>query len=101
MIDLAHLKPTKGSRKRPKIIGRGPGSGHGKTSTKGMKGQKSRSGGNIQPGFEGGRTPLIRRSPKRGFTNLLRKAYKIINLDKLNVFKANQEINPDILKRRA
>ncbi len=81
---LSDLSPAPGSRKKNKRVGRGPGSGHGKTSCKGHKGQKSRSGGGTRPGFEGGQMPLQRRLPKRGFTNIFRKQYAIVNLKALN-----------------
>src|SRR4030042_2589469 len=77
------LSPAEGSTKKRKRVGRGPGSGHGKTSCRGHKGQKARSGGNIGPGFEGGQMPLQRRIPKRGFTNIFRKTYAVINLKDL------------------
>ena len=87
-MDLNTLKPALGSTKKRKRIGRGPGSGHGKTSTKGHKGQKARSGGSIKAGFEGGQMPLQRRLPKRGFTPLTRIEYSIVNLDQLETFES-------------
>jgi large subunit ribosomal protein L15 len=87
-MDLNTLKPALGSTKNRKRIGRGPGSGHGKTSTKGHKGQKARSGGSIKAGFEGGQMPLQRRLPKRGFTPLDRIEYSVVNLNQLEVFDA-------------
>jgi len=77
---LEELKPSQGSRKKSKRVGRGPGSGSGKTAGKGHKGQKARSGGVKGPGFEGGQMPLQRRLPKRGFTNIFRKEYAVVNL---------------------
>jgi len=77
---LEELKPSQGSRKKSKRVGRGPGSGSGKTASKGHKGQKARSGGVKGPGFEGGQMPLQRRLPKRGFTNIFRKEYAVVNL---------------------
>jgi large subunit ribosomal protein L15 len=77
---LEELKPSPGSRKKAKRVGRGPGSGSGKTAGKGHKGQKARSGGVKGPGFEGGQMPLQRRLPKRGFTNIFRKEYAVVNL---------------------
>ncbi len=74
------LLPAEGSVKKRKRVGRGPGSGHGKTSCRGHKGQKARSGGSVGPGFEGGQMPLQRRLPKRGFTNIFRKAHAVMNL---------------------
>jgi large subunit ribosomal protein L15 len=81
MITLANLKPAKGSIKKKKRIGRGPGSGYGKTAGRGQNGQKSRSGYSRKRGFEGGQMPLVRRVPKRGFTNIFKKVYNIINLE--------------------
>jgi large subunit ribosomal protein L15 len=77
------LSPAEGSTKRRKRVGRGPGSGHGKTSCRGHKGQKARSGGSVGPGFEGGQMPLQRRLPKRGFTNIFKKTYAVINVKDL------------------
>ena len=94
---LEDLGPTPGSRKKEKRIGRGPGSGHGKTSTKGHKGQKARSGGVKGPGFEGGQQPLIRRIPKRGFSSLFKKEYSIVNLRSLENCQ-EKVITPEVLK---
>lgn len=85
-MELNQLKPALGSVKNRKRIGRGTGSGHGKTATKGHKGQKARSGGSIKAGFEGGQMPLQRRLPKRGFTPLDKIEYSIINLSQLDIF---------------
>jgi len=79
-------------------VGRGPGSGHGKTSTRGHGGQKSRSGGGVRLGFEGGQMPLQRRIPKRGFTNKFRKEYAIVNVGDLNVFENGTEVTPELLQ---
>lgn len=79
-MKIEELKAASGSRKKPKRVGRGVGSGHGKTSCRGHKGQKSRSGGGTGPGFEGGQMPLQRRLPKRGFNNIFSKQYEVINL---------------------
>lgn len=87
-MELNTLKPAPGSTKDRKRIGRGIGSGHGKTATKGHKGQKARSGGSIKPGFEGGQMPLQRRLPKRGFRPLDRNEYVVINLQQLDVFES-------------
>jgi large subunit ribosomal protein L15 len=92
-MDLNTLKPALGSTKNRKRIGRGPGSGHGKTSTKGHKGQKARSGGSIKAGFEGGQMPLQRRLPKRGFTPLDRIEYSVVNLKQLEVFEAGSTVD--------
>ncbi len=91
------LSPQKGSRKARKRIGRGPGSGHGKTSCRGHKGQKARSGGRIRPGFEGGQMPMQRRLPKRGFNNLFRVEYKAVNLRDLERFEAGARVGVDEL----
>jgi large subunit ribosomal protein L15 len=96
-MDLNTLKPALGSTKNRKRIGRGPGSGHGKTSTKGHKGQKARSGGSIKAGFEGGQMPLQRRLPKRGFTPLDRIEYSIVNLNQLEVFDAGSTVDATAL----
>ena len=86
-MKLHELKPAEGSRKERNRVGRGIGSGNGKTSGKGHKGQNARSGGGVRPGFEGGQNPLFRRLPKRGFTNINRKEYAIVNLDALKPFR--------------
>ncbi len=92
------LYPASGSRKNRKRVGRGNGSGHGTFSGRGIKGQKSRSGVQIQRGFEGGQLPIIKRLPrKRGFHNLFRVEYSPVNLDVLNTFKAGTEVTPQIL----
>jgi len=96
-MDLNTLKPALGSTKQSKRIGRGPGSGHGKTSTKGHKGQKARSGGSIKAGFEGGQMPLQRRLPKRGFTPLDRIEYSLVNVDQLDAFEAGTLVDADAL----
>ncbi len=80
MITLSNLKPAEGAVKKRKRVGRGPGSGNGKTAARGMNGQKSRSGYSRKRGFEGGQMPLVRRIPKRGFTNIFKKEFNIINL---------------------
>jgi large subunit ribosomal protein L15 len=92
-MDLSNLKPAPGSTKNRKRIGRGPGSGSGKTSGKGHKGQNARSGGGVKPGFEGGQMPLQRRVPKRGFTSLNKKVYNLINLRDLEVFDAGTVVD--------
>ncbi|MCL6572188.1 MAG: 50S ribosomal protein L15, partial [Bacillus sp. (in: Bacteria)] len=96
-MKLHELKPAEGSRKDRKRLGRGIGSGQGKTAGKGTKGQNSRSGGGVRLGFEGGQTPLFRRLPKRGFTNFTRKEYAIVNLDALNRFEEGTEVTPELL----
>lgn len=94
---LGNLQPQIGSRKSVKRVGRGIGSGTGKTSTKGHKGQWARSGGGVRPGFEGGQMPLTRRSPKRGFNNHFRKNYAIVNLDALNGYEAGSVVDFETL----
>jgi len=93
LMELNTLRPALGSTKNRKRIGRGIGSGHGKTATKGHKGQKARSGGSIKPGFEGGQMPLQRRLPKRGFRPLDRNEYVLINLHQLDVFDAGSFVD--------
>jgi len=96
-MKLHELKPAEGSRQERKRKGRGIGSGNGKTAGKGHKGQNARSGGGVRLGFEGGQTPLFRRLPKRGFTNINRKEYTVVNLDTLNVFEDGTEVTPALL----
>ncbi|MFH0716550.1 50S ribosomal protein L15 [Staphylococcus delphini] len=96
-MKLHELKPSEGSRKVRNRVGRGAGTGNGKTSGRGQKGQKARSGGGVRPGFEGGQLPLFRRIPKRGFTNINRKEYAIVNLDQLNQFEDGTEVTPGLL----
>lgn len=95
---LNELRPAKGARKKEKRIGRGPGSGHGKTSTKGHKGYLARAGGGKGPGFEGGQMPLIRRIPKRGFHNIFRTEYTVVNLKMLTRFEGQEDITPQRLR---
>jgi len=92
-MDLSNLKPAPGSTKNRKRIGRGPGSGSGKTSGKGHKGQNARSGGGVKPGFEGGQMPLQRRIPKRGFVSRNKKIYNLINLRDLEAFDAGTVVD--------
>ena len=96
-MKLEDLKSPPGANKRIKRVGRGIGSGHGKTSTRGHKGQKARSGGGVRLGFEGGQMPLQRRLPKRGFTNIFKKEYAIVNVKDLNIFADGTEITPELL----
>lgn len=95
-MKLSDLAPAPGSRKKRKRVGRGPGSGHGKTSCRGHKGQKARTGGGTRPGFEGGQMPLQRRIPKRGFTNIFQKQYAVVNLSTLNKL-SETAITPEFL----
>ncbi|MCL0041178.1 50S ribosomal protein L15 [Dehalococcoidia bacterium] len=92
------LRPPAGSKHKRKRVGRGVGSGHGTYSCRGIKGQKSRSGGGVRPLFEGGQNPLVKRLPhKRGFTNIFRTEYAIVNVDRLNVFPEGAEVTPQEL----
>jgi len=96
-MELNSIKPAIGSTKNRKRIGRGPGSGHGKTATKGHKGQKARSGGSIKAGFEGGQMPMQGRLPKRGFKPIARKEYAVVNLGQLEIFEAGTSIDIETL----
>lgn len=98
-MQLHELAPTPGARKDPKRIGRGIGSGHGKTAGKGHKGQNARAGGGVRPGFEGGQMPLTRRLPKRGFSNEpFRTRYEVVNLEALERFDAGTVVTPELLE---
>lgn len=97
-MDLSNLRPAAGANKERKRLGRGPGSGLGKTSGKGHKGKGARSGGNTPPGYEGGQMPLSRRLPKRGFRNPFRKEYDVVNLGNLEKFSAGATIDVSVLK---
>lgn len=99
-MKLNELKPAPGSKKERRRVGRGTGSGMGKTSTRGQTGQKSRSGGGVRPGFEGGQMPLSRRLPKRGFTNIFAKEYSIVNVGDLNRFEDGTEVTAQLLKEQ-
>jgi large subunit ribosomal protein L15 len=100
-MSLSHLKPPKGATRGRKRVGRGPGSGHGKTASRGSKGAKSRSGFRFKRGFEGGQMPLHRRVPKRGFHNPFRVEFAVVNLDTLaEVFEAGSEVTPEVLRER-
>ncbi len=92
---LSRLKPPPGAKRSPMRVGRGPGSGKGKTCGRGTKGQKSRSGASIPPWFEGGQMPLQRRVPKRGFTNIFKKRYALVHLEALNRFNDGEEVTPE------
>ena len=96
-MKLHELQPAEGSRKTRHRVGRGNSSGRGKTSGRGHKGQKARSGGGVRLGFEGGQQPLFRRIPKRGFSNINRKDYAVVNLDTLNRFEEGTEVTPALL----
>jgi len=100
-MSLNNLRPPRGAKHAKKRVGRGPGSGHGKTASRGHKGAKSRSGFRFKRGFEGGQMPLHRRVPKRGFRNLFRVEYAVVNLDMLaDVFDSGSEVTPDVLRQR-
>jgi large subunit ribosomal protein L15 len=96
-MKLHDLAPAKGAKKRRKRIGRGPGSGHGKTATKGHKGIQARSGGGKRPGFEGGQMPLVRRLPKFGFTNPSRTEYSIVNIKSFEQWTGNETVTPQAM----
>ncbi|MGL4209006.1 MAG: 50S ribosomal protein L15 [Candidatus Adiutrix sp.] len=96
-MELHNLSPRPGSKKKPKRIGRGEGSGWGKTAGRGHKGQKARSGGGAAPGFEGGQMPLQRRLPKRGFTNIFKKSYALVNIGALASFENGSTIDSQVL----
>ena len=96
-MKLNELKPAPGARKAKKRVGRGIGSGLGKTAGRGHKGQKARSGGGVRPGFEGGQMPLSRRLPKRGFTNIFAKEFAIVNVSDLDRFENGTEVTADLL----
>ena len=100
-MSLSNLRPPKGAKHPRKRVGRGPGSGHGKTASRGSKGAKSRSGFRFKRGFEGGQTPLHRRVPKRGFHNPFRVEYAVVNLDTLGeAFEAGTAVTPELLRER-
>ncbi|MEO0184305.1 MAG: 50S ribosomal protein L15 [candidate division WOR-3 bacterium] len=99
-MKLIDLRPKKGSIRKRKRVGCGPGSGHGKTSCRGHKGHKARSGYKVRMGFEGGQMPLTRRLPKRGFKNFTSQKFEIVNLLQLVGFSANSEITPELLKEK-
>ena len=93
-MELNSIKPPRGARKKRKRVGRGRSSGHGKTACRGTKGQRSRAGRKSARGFEGGQMPLQRRVPKRGFTNIFRKEYEVVNIERLNSFEKDTEVTP-------
>jgi large subunit ribosomal protein L15 len=98
MLNINTLKPAPGANRKNKRVGRGIGSGHGKTATRGYNGQHSRAGSSMRPGFEGGQMPLYRRLPKRGFNNIFRKEFTVVNLDKLASFEPGANIDPVVLR---
>jgi large subunit ribosomal protein L15 len=99
-MQLHEIRLPKGANKKPKIVGRGAGSGHGKTSGRGHKGQNARSGRGTRPGFEGGQVPLIRRIPKRGFSPMTRKIFQVVNVNSLQKFKEDTVVTPEVLKEK-
>ncbi|MCX4361862.1 MAG: 50S ribosomal protein L15 [Clostridia bacterium] len=96
-MQLNNMTPAKGAKTQSKRLGRGIGSGHGKTSCKGHKGQWARSGGGVRPGFEGGQMPLVRRIPKRGFNNVFKKEFSIVNVGELEVFENGTVVTAELL----
>lgn len=99
-MNIHDLRPQEGARRKSKRLGRGIGSGLGKTAGKGHKGQNARSGGGVRPSFEGGQMPLVRRLPKVGFTNIFKKVYNIVNVDELNVFDDDTVVTIDLLQEK-
>jgi large subunit ribosomal protein L15 len=99
-MKMSELKPARGAVKRRKIVGKGPGSGHGKTATRGNKGQNSRTGGGVRLGFEGGQTPIYRKLPIRGFKSLGKVVFDVVNLGQLAVFESGSTVTPVELKNR-
>jgi large subunit ribosomal protein L15 len=99
-MKLNELKPVEGARHYKKRVGRGSGSGMGKTATRGHKGQNARSGGGVRPAFEGGQTPLFKRLPKRGFSNINRIDYAVINVEDLNCFEAGTVVDTALLQAK-
>ena len=97
-MKLHELRAVPGATKAPKRTGRGTATGQGKTAGRGMNGQKSRSGGGVRPGFEGGQMPLYRRIPKRGFTNIWATEYTVLNVEDLNRFDAGTVVTPELIK---
>ena len=99
-MKISDLKPARGAVKRRKIVGKGPGSGHGKTATRGNKGQNSRTGGGVRMGFEGGQTPIYRKLPIRGFKSIDKRVFDVINLDQLATFENGATVTPADLKKK-
>ena len=98
MLNLSELRPNDGATHYKKRVGRGTSSGTGKTATRGHKGQNARSGGGVRPGYEGGQTPLFKRLPKRGFTNVNRKDYAVVNVEDLNIFENGAVVDTNKLQ---
>ncbi len=99
-MKISELKPARGAVKRRKIVGKGPGWGHGKTATRGNKGQNSRTGGGVRMGFEGGQTPIYRKLPIRGFKSIDKKVFDVVNLDQLAAFENGSTVTPVELKQK-
>jgi large subunit ribosomal protein L15 len=99
-MKFTELKPASGAVKRRKIVGKGPGSGHGKTATRGNKGQNSRTGGGVRLGFEGGQTPIYRKLPIRGFKSISKISFDVVNVDQLSVFENGATVTPADLKNK-
>lgn len=99
-MKIQDLKPARGAVKRRKIVGKGPGSGHGKTSTRGNKGQNSRTGGGVRLGFEGGQTPIYRKLPIRGFKSLDKTTFEVVNVEALSVFEKGSTVTPEELRKK-
>jgi len=99
-MKISDLKPASGAVKRRKIVGKGPGSGHGKTATRGNKGQNSRTGGGVRLGFEGGQTPMYRRIPIRGFKSIDKTPFDVVNVDQLSKFDNGATVTPVELKNK-
>lgn len=97
---INELSPAENSKKSPKRLGRGIGSGIGKTSGKGHKGQNARSGGGVRPGFEGGQMPITRRLPQRGFNNLFKNVFSVVNVEDLNALEDNTVVTQEVLKEK-
>jgi len=99
-MNLSELKPVRGAVKRRKIVGKGPGSGHGKTATRGNKGQNARTGGGVRMGFEGGQTPIYRKLPGRGFKSPSSRVFDIVNVDQLSVFENGAVVTPEEMRKK-
>jgi large subunit ribosomal protein L15 len=99
-MKISELKPASGAVKRRKIVGKGPGSGHGKTATRGNKGQNSRTGGGVRLGFEGGQTPIYRKLPIRGFKSIDKTSFDVVNVDQLSIFGSGSTVTPADLKNK-
>jgi large subunit ribosomal protein L15 len=99
-MKFTDLKPASGAVKRRKIVGKGPGSGHGKTATRGNKGQNSRTGGGVRLGFEGGQTPIYRKLPIRGFKSIGKTTFDVVNVEQLSVFENGSTVTPNDLKNK-